>query len=133
MSLSSDLLSIPAFLLFHLTWLAHSVRRPLFLVAALFVVSNPRAALYKLRLTYLTFLYLLFCKDKKWKPPDKDPASFFPVGLGGTLVSASEKNANKYRSKTVILIRHGESTWNDTFNVSFDASCSWRFISPCLK
>lgn len=119
MSILSNLLSIPAFLFFQLTWLIHSLRRPLILVSALCILSNPLAAIRKLKLFYLTFMYLAFCKDKKWKlPNDVDPAAFFPIGLGGSSSSLSSTSSNgvKYKDKTVILIRHGESTWNDTFN-----------------
>jgi len=31
-------------------------------------------------------------------------------------MSSSTDNSTKYKEKTIILIRHGESTWNDTFN-----------------
>ena len=50
--------------------------------------------------------------------PTEDPATFFPKELGGNKkdLSVSNNNATTYREKTVILIRHGESTWNDTFN-----------------
>eukprot|EP00581_Thalassiosira_minuscula_P004586 CAMPEP_0183743758 /NCGR_PEP_ID=MMETSP0737-20130205/65381_1 /TAXON_ID=385413 /ORGANISM="Thalassiosira miniscula, Strain CCMP1093" /LENGTH=478 /DNA_ID=CAMNT_0025979387 /DNA_START=508 /DNA_END=1945 /DNA_ORIENTATION=+ len=117
MSLLSNLLAVPAYLFFQLTWLLHSLRRPLLLVSALCLLSNPKAAYNKLKLFYVTFIYLLFSKDKTWKvPKDKDPASFFPKELGGTLESSNTSKKYTYREKTVILIRHGESTWNDTFN-----------------
>ena len=109
----SNLLSIPTFLFFHLTWLIHSLRRPLLLVSILCILSNPHAAIRKAKLFYLSIVYLILCKDKKWKVPKDDPASYFPKELGGG--SDSSNNAT-YREKTVILIRHGESTWNDTFN-----------------
>lgn len=115
MSVLSGILSVPALLLFHATWLLHSLRRPLLLVSALCILSNPPAAIRKLRLFYLSFLFLIFSKDKKWKVPEnKDPASFFPEELGGNDTGGG--NNATYREKTVILIRHGESTWNDTFN-----------------
>ena len=116
-----DLLSIPAFLLFHIVWLFHSIRRPLLLVSTLCVLADPFAALRKLELIGVSIAYLLFCKDKKWKvPSDVDPASEFPAELGGSLKSSSggdgDQGSKIYREKTLILIRHGESTWNDTFN-----------------
>lgn len=114
MSISSDLLSYPAFLFFQATWLLHSLRRPLLLVSALCILTNPYAAVRKAKLFYTTFLYLLFCKDKKWKVPPDDPASHFPEELGGN--GSNVQPGAKYRQKTLILIRHGESTWNDTFN-----------------
>lgn len=122
MSVISQALAMPSLILFHVAWLFHSLRRPLLLVMALCVLSNPGAAFRKLKLARVTFKYLLFCKDKKWKVPEDDPASHFPKELGGTMSSSSSSSANakggiiRYREKTVILIRHGESTWNDTFN-----------------
>lgn len=61
----------------------------------------------------MTFMYLAFCQDKKFKIPKDDPATYFPVEFGGT---AAGNDSNVVKSKKVILIRHGESTWNDTFN-----------------
>ena len=114
-----DLLSVPAFLLFHIAWLIHSIRRPLLLVSALCVLSDPASAMRKLRLVYVSVSYLLLCQDKKWKvPADVDPASYFPADLGGSMKSSTTTTTTTtaYREKMVILIRHGESTWNDTFN-----------------
>ena len=128
-----NLLSIPAYLFFHLTWLLHSLRRPFFLVSALCILSNPGAAIRKCKLFYLSFLYLAFSKDKKFKvPKDKDPASFFPMEFGGTAASG----AAKYREKTIILIRHGESTWwvflNFVGRVEYFISISkQQFKLPC--
>ena len=62
---------------------------------------------------------MALCKDKKWKvPKEHDPASFFPKELGGSRSSNNnnDKNHAVFREKTILLIRHGESTWNDTFN-----------------
>ena len=39
------LTALPAYLLFHLTWLIHSRRRPLLLVSLLCLLSNPSAAI----------------------------------------------------------------------------------------
>lgn len=114
MSFLSNILSYPAFIFFQMTWLIHSLRRPLLLVSALCILTNPHAAIRKLKLFRVSFLYLAFCKDKKWKVPSTDPASFFPKELGGA--APSDGNSYQYREKTLILIRHGESTWNDTFN-----------------
>ena len=47
--------------------------------------------------------------------PRADPASYFPNEMGGKAASSDKKDV-KYKEKTLILIRHGESTWNDTFN-----------------
>ena len=75
------------------------------------MLLKPKAAQAKLILIFNTFRYLLQSKDKKWKKPREDPASFFP--------KESEKNHDPdviVSKKTVIFLRHGESTWNDTFN-----------------
>lgn len=115
----SDLLSLPAYLLFHLVWLIHSLRRPALLVSALCLLTNPGAAFRKLQLVWVSLSYLLLCKDKKWNvPQEEDPEMYFTKELGGESTQADDKDGEekKYREKTVILIRHGESTWNDTFN-----------------
>ena len=72
------------------------------------MLANPKAAKAKLQLAVDTFRYLILSKDKKWKKPAEDPASFFPKDDDGELVVL--------RKKTVVFFRHGESTWNDTFN-----------------
>ncbi len=51
-------------------------------------------------------MYLLLCNDKSWKKP-QDPNIVF-----GPLLKSPEK----VERKTVYFVRHGESTWNDTFN-----------------
>ena len=95
--------------------LIRAFARPFLLVSALCLLSNPGAALRKLKLLHTTVKYLALCKDKKFDIPASDPASFFTRELGG---SAQSKPAGVkgYAEKTVIMIRHGESTWNDTFN-----------------
>ena len=72
------------------------------------MLANPKAAHAKLRLTIDTFRYLILSKDKKWKKPQDDPASFFPKDGDQQIVVVQKK--------TVMFLRHGESTWNDTFN-----------------
>lgn len=111
----ASLTALPAYLLFHLTWLLHSLHRPLLLVSLLCLLSNPSAAIKKCHLFYMTFMYLAFCQDKKFKIPKDDPAAYFPVDFGG-IAAADNNGAAVVKSKRVILIRHGESTWNDTFN-----------------
>eukprot|EP00978_Attheya_sp_CCMP212_P006476 scaffold14838_cov45-Attheya_sp.AAC.4 len=58
-----------------------------------------------MRLFVMTVTYLALCHDKKWTEPKEDPDSFF--------VDSEDKTIEK---KTIIFVRHGESTWNDTFN-----------------
>merc|ERR1711862_587591 len=57
------------------------------------------------RLTLQGILYFLFCNDKKWKKVD-DPLKSF----------SSVTDKSKIEKKTIIFVRHGESTWNETFN-----------------
>lgn len=58
-------------------------------------------------------LYLLFCNDKSWRKPQCPSITFDPIleaEKEGTLV------AEVVERKTIYFVRHGESTWNDTFN-----------------
>jgi len=48
----TNLLAIPAFIFFQVTWFIHSIRRPLFLVSALCILSNPQAGKSALCLLY---------------------------------------------------------------------------------
>lgn len=67
------------------------------------MLANPKAAQAKVKLIVTTFQFLFMCKDKKWTKPE-DPAKFF---------KGDDADVDK---KTIIFLRHGESTWNDTFN-----------------
>ena len=81
-----------------------------FLFAVLGLLAwNLPVCLHKAKLAYQGVLYLLFCNDKKWKKPE-DPGKVFEKEL---LSSLSKQQVEK---KTIIFVRHGESTWNDTFN-----------------
>lgn len=65
--------------------------------------------MYKFRLTLQGISYFFFCHDKTWaKQPD-------PLETFGPIVRANEVET-KVEKKTIIFVRHGESTWNDTFN-----------------
>eukprot|EP00573_Skeletonema_grethae_P005232 CAMPEP_0201699542 /NCGR_PEP_ID=MMETSP0578-20130828/24415_1 /ASSEMBLY_ACC=CAM_ASM_000663 /TAXON_ID=267565 /ORGANISM="Skeletonema grethea, Strain CCMP 1804" /LENGTH=390 /DNA_ID=CAMNT_0048186333 /DNA_START=5 /DNA_END=1177 /DNA_ORIENTATION=+ len=118
-SILDSLTSLPAYTLFHITWVLHSIRRPLLLTSLLCLLSNPTATIAKCKLFYTTFLYLAFCQDKKFSIPKEDASQYFGSDFGGTAAASDESSSKKktsFQSKTVILIRHGESTWNDTFN-----------------
>ena len=86
--------------LFFTLWIVSSLTRPLAYATFACLVLNPVAAKRKLELFYNTFRYMALCNDKKWKEPD---APKFSV-------------VHKVETKTVIFVRHGESTWNETFN-----------------
>ncbi len=84
-------------------WVVQKLFRPVTVLTVLCAVCQPKETKRKLQLFYTTFLFLSSCKDKKWSKPKNDP---------GTYATSSYKT----ESKTIIFIRHGESTWNDTFN-----------------
>jgi len=112
MGLFGQLMGLPNMAFWYGLWIVASVTRPLILATLLCMLANPKAAQAKLILTLNTFRYLFLSKDKKWKKPQEDPASFFPKD--------GDKNGDQelvvVRKKTVMFLRHGESTWNDTFN-----------------
>jgi broad specificity phosphatase PhoE len=107
MSILGSLFSLPNMFLFYLFWIVSSISRPLLLVSLVCVlVSSPSAAVRKAQLFVSAIQYLLLCNDKKWKKPKEDPDSYFTTGSAN----------GKIERKTVIFLRHGESSWNDTFN-----------------
>ena len=65
--------------------------------------------IYKLKLTLQGIAYFFYCHDKKW-PKQPDPEDIFQP------IIAANDVESKVEKKTIIFIRHGESTWNDTFN-----------------
>mmetsp|Transcript_2834 Transcript_2834/g.4450 ORF Transcript_2834/g.4450 Transcript_2834/m.4450 type:complete len:348 (-) Transcript_2834:264-1307(-) len=81
--------------------IAPLVRPTMVLIAAL-LAWNLNVTILKAKLTIQGIVYLIFCNDKKWKKPE-DPGLVL-------------KSAEGVEKKTVIFVRHGESTWNDTFN-----------------
>lgn len=64
------------------------------------------------------FLYLIFCWDKSWKKP-VDPGSIFGPHLSQGL---------SVTRHTIYFVRHGESTWNETFNKGHHRSQSQFLI-----
>jgi hypothetical protein len=72
-----------------------SVARPMMLATVLCLLANPKAAQTKLKLFASTFQFLFLSKDKKWKKPSEDPASFFKDG----------ENDPNVAKKTVIFLR----------------------------
>jgi len=81
-----------------------SLIRPILILICGMLLFNLPTLLYKLRLAFKGILYLLFCNDKTWKTP-ADPAKIF-----------AQQSEDKIQTKTLYFVRHGESTWNDTFN-----------------
>lgn len=85
-----------------------NVTKPLCVATVLCMLANTTAAKAKLLLIFDTFRYLIISKDKKWKKSGEDPASFF--------AKDGEQETVVVEKKTIMFLRHGESTWNDTFN-----------------
>ena len=108
MGVIGSLFALPYEIYFFLSWIVSSLTKPLLLLTLLCVLSNPSAARRKLELFVVTVQYLVLCNDKKWKTPATDPASFEKKKKDDAAVTVERK--------TVIFVRHGESTWNDTFN-----------------
>jgi hypothetical protein len=81
------------------------LRAVLILVCAMWLFNLP-TFIYKIGMFVRGVLYLSMCNDKSWKKP-KDPNLVFAPLL---------KAEQKLERKTIYFVRHGESTWNDTFN-----------------
>lgn len=80
--------------------------RPVVILVCAMLLFHLPTLCYKLRLAIRAVLYFLGCWDKSWNKP-ADPGSIFGPHLSQGL--AVER-------KTIYFVRHGESTWNDTFN-----------------
>lgn len=87
--------------------------RPFLLAVICFLILNFSAALHKLKLTIQGIAYLVFCHDKSW-PKQPDPKKFFLHPDKPN--KQQDSSTSKIHKKTIIFVRHGESTWNDTFN-----------------
>jgi hypothetical protein len=91
--------------------------RPIIILLCGMLLFNLPIFLYKLRLCINSILYLCFCYDKSYSKPLTDPSTYFntPTTTNPTTATTS-KNDTVIRRKTIYFVRHGESTWNDTFN-----------------
>jgi hypothetical protein len=99
MGLIGTIASLPYMLLWYVAWFTTSISRPLLLATVICMATNPKAAQAKVKLIITTFQFLFLCKDKKWKNPEEDPATFFK----------GAEDDDKIERKTVIFLRHGES------------------------
>jgi len=88
------------------------VRPALILLCAMLLFNLP-TLIYKIGLFLRGTMYLLFCNDKSWKKP-QDPS----IVVNPILQQENESidYENVIERKTIYFVRHGESTWNDTFN-----------------
>jgi hypothetical protein len=107
----ANLIAFPYMLLFFAVWIFSSLARPVLVLSLFCVTSKPAAAFRKFQLFLTTVRFMLLSKDKSWKRPKDDPQDFFELrnDVGVT-------NVDSIRKKSIIFVRHGESTWNDTFN-----------------
>jgi len=62
--------------------------------------------------------YLAMSRDKSFKLPNYDP---------GAVLADTEKIMDQ-KTKTLLLIRHGESMWNEVFNRGFNLGFPLRFL-----
>lgn len=104
--LIASLCALPYMIAFYAIWIIASLFRPFVVLSTIAFLSNPPAALRKFQLLIDTVKYLAFCSEKKWKKTP-DPSVIF---------EKYEDNAELIEQKTIIFLRHGESSWNDTFN-----------------
>jgi hypothetical protein len=96
--------ALPLFFAFYIAWVIAMLLRPFVVVAIGCCLWNAPVAMLKAKMTAQGFLYMFFCKDKKWPKPI-DPATH-----------EAAFNGPSVERRTVVFFRHGESTWNDTFN-----------------
>lgn len=95
-----------------LSWLSTFLRPALVTLCAMLLFNLP-TLVYKIGMLVRGIVYLLFCNDKKWKKPQD------PKHVVGPLLENEDKGESVdgyfIERKTVYFVRHGESTWNDTF------------------
>ena len=77
------------------------------------LLFNLPTLIYKIGMFLRGVIYLLFCNDKSWKKP-QDP--ILVVGPALKLEKETGDAGVPLERKTLYFVRHGESTWNDTFN-----------------
>jgi len=87
-------------------WVKNDLIRPILILATGMLLFNLPIVVYKVRMMIRGILYLILCWDKSWKKP-QDPGAVFGPHLSQGL---------PVERKTCYFVRHGESTWNDTFN-----------------
>lgn len=87
-------------------WAKEDLLRPGLILVCGMLLFNLPTLLYKIRMFIRGIVYFVLCWDKSWKKP-QDPGAIFGPHLSQGL---------PVERKTVYFVRHGESTWNDTFN-----------------
>ena len=123
-------------------WIIYSIGYPIMLISLLLpLLLYPKATIFKYYFVYTSLQYMLFCRDKTKKNKTKstgssssstssssalngmtensDPSIYFPGyhnNTTGTSMGGDDTPSVPVTKKTIIFIRHGESTWNYTFN-----------------
>lgn len=88
-------------------WIMQSVfSRPVLILVCGMLLFNLPTLIYKIGLFVRGVMYLVMCNDKSWKKP-RDPK---------LIVGPILDKGDPVERKTIYFVRHGESTWNDTFN-----------------
>lgn len=87
-------------------WAKDDLYRPVLILITGMLIFNLPTLIYKIKLVIRGILYFIFCWDKSWKKP-QDPGAIFGPHLSQGL---------HVDRKTIYFVRHGESTWNETFN-----------------
>jgi broad specificity phosphatase PhoE len=130
-----NMLALPSMALFFVVWLLAMVARPFFVACLLLAISSPAAFFKKLTMTVTAIHYLALCNDKKWKKPSVDPESLFRDISTDADADAAAVTTTPCDRKTIVLVRHGESTWNDTFNKGDRSTASFliNFVPGVIK
>ena len=89
--------------------------RPVVILLCGMLLFNLPIFLYKVRMFMNSVLYICFCYDKSYSKPKTDPSTYFHHS-NTTGTADTGTGSNGIRRKTIYFVRHGESTWNDTFN-----------------
>jgi hypothetical protein len=87
--------------------------RPALVTLCAMLLFNLPTLVYKIGMLVRGIVYLLFCNDKKWKKP-QDPALVVRPILDKE-TKGDSMDGYYIERKTIYFVRHGESTWNDTF------------------
>jgi len=85
--------------------------RPAIILVCGMLLFNLPTLVYKIGMFLRGILYFFFCNDKSWKKPQDPMIVMEPI-----LEKEKTGEEQKLERKTIYLCRHGESTWNDTFN-----------------
>ena len=110
-----------------------SMGRPALILLCAMLLFNLPTLIYKIGMFFRGTLYLLFCNDKSWKKPQDPSIIVNPIlkmekeSSGADAVdavdaadaadaAAADADDEVVERKTIYFVRHGESTWNDTFN-----------------